>query len=104
MAKDCFETALEDPKCDFRVWGYLGQTLITLKKYNEANDCFTRLIMGLDEELRKDPENIFLLREKAKALSSMGLKDNALNIYDKILGIDPSADFIQEDLRRLGVL
>lgn len=100
----CFESALEYPDCDFRVWGYLAQSLKKLGRSSEANDAFSKLNMKLDEELRKDPNNIYLLREKAITFASMGLKDRALMIYNQILEIDPSADFVQEDIRRIGFL
>ena len=100
----CFESALEYPDCDFRVWGYLAQSLKAVGRYSEANDCFSRLNMKLDEELRKDPNNIYLLREKAITFASMGLKDRALMIYDQILEIDPSADFVQGDIEKIRFL
>jgi len=39
--------------------------------------------MNLGEELRKDPYNIYLLREKAITFASRGLKDRALMIIIK---------------------
>lgn len=104
LAVLCFEEALKSSSCDFRVWGYMAQSLKALGRYSEANDCFSRLSLKLDEELRKDPNNVYLLREKAITFASMGLKDRALMIYDQILDIDPSADFVQEDIRRLKFL
>ena len=103
-AISCFKKALEYPDCDFRVWGYLAQSLKLAGRYSEANDCFSRFNMELDDELRKDPNNIYLLREKAINFASMGLKDRALMIYNQILEINPSADFIQEDIEKIRFL
>ena len=101
MAVLCFEEALKSPNCDFRVWGYKAQSLKALGRIHEANACFSQLSLKLDAELRKDPNNIYLLREKAVTLASMGLKDRAIMVYNQILDIDPSADFVKEDINRL---
>lgn len=96
-AVECFDAVLKTKNPDFRVLGYKGRSLLELGRIQEAENCFKQMYIFLEDEISRDPRNIYLIREKAVTLAQLGRKRDALKCYDEILRIDPSAPFVEQD-------
>jgi tetratricopeptide (TPR) repeat protein len=73
-----------------------------LGRYEEADECFDEFFRRIDMEIKANPRDINLLRAKAVTLASIGERREALDLFLKIEQINPNAEFLEEDLRRLG--
>ena len=96
-AVECFDAVLKTKNPDFRVLGYKGRSLLELGRIQEAENCLKQMYIFLEDEISRDPRNIYLIREKAVTLAQLGRKRDALKCYDEILRIDPSAPFVEQD-------
>ena len=96
-AVEYFDAVLKTKEPDFRVLGYKGRSLIELGRLQEAENCLKQMYIFLEDEISRDPRNIYLIREKAVTLAQLGRKRDALKCYDEILRIDPSAPFVKQD-------
>lgn len=96
-AVECFDAVLKTKDPDFRVLGYKGRSLLELGRIQEAENCLKQMYIFLEDEISRDPRNIYLIREKAVTLAQLGRKRDALKCYDEILRIDPSAPFVEQD-------
>lgn len=96
-AVECFDAVLKTKDPDFRVLGYKGRSLLELGRIQEAENCLKQMYIFLEDEISRDPKNIYLIREKAVTLAQLGRKRDALKCYDEILRIDPSAPFVEQD-------
>ena len=100
-AVEYFDAVLKTKNPDFRVLGYKGRSLIELGRLQEAENCLKQMYIFLEDEISRDPRNIYLIREKAVTLAQLGRKRDALKCYDEILRIDPSAPFVEQDKRNI---
>lgn len=100
-AVECFDAVLKTKDPDFRVLGYKGRSLIELGRLQEAENCLKQMYIFLEDEISRDPRNIYLIREKAVTLAQLGRKRDALKCYDEILRINPSAPFVEQDKRNI---
>lgn len=96
-AVEYFDLVLKSKDPDFRVLGYKGRSLIELGRIKEAENCLKQMYIFLEDEISRDPRNIYLIREKAVTLAQLGRKRDALKCYDEILRIDPTAPFVEQD-------
>lgn len=96
-----FDLVLQTDNPDFRVLGYKGRSLIELGRLQEAENSLKQMYIFLEDEISRDPRNIYLIREKAVTLAQLGRKRDALKCYDEILRIDPSAPFVEQDKRNI---
>lgn len=96
-AVECFDAVLKTKDPDFRVLGYKGRSLLELGRIKEAENCLKQMYIFLEDEISRDPRNIYLIREKAVTLAQLGRRRDALKCYDEILRIDPSAPFVEQD-------
>ncbi len=96
-AVECFDAVLKTKDPDFRVLGYKGRSLLELGRIQEAENCLKQMYIFLEDEISRDPRNIYLIREKAVTLAQLGRKRDALKCYDEILRIDPTAPFVEQD-------
>ena len=96
-AVECFDAVLKTKNPDFRVLGYKGRSLLELGRIQEAENCLKQMYIFLEDEISRDPRNIYLIREKAVTLAQLGRKIDALKCYDEILRIDPTAPFVEQD-------
>ena len=103
-AVECFDAVLKTKNPDFRVLGYKGRSLLELGRIQEAENCLKQMYIFLEDEISRDPRNIYLIREKAVTLAQLGRKRDALKCYDEILRIDPSAPFVEQDKQNLRYL
>ena len=103
-AVEYFDAVLKTKEPDFRVLGYKGRSLIELGRLQEAENCLKQMYIFLEDEISRDPRNIYLIREKAVTLAQLGRKRDALKCYDEILRIDPSAPFVEQDKRNIMML
>ena len=60
------------------------------------------MYLFLEDELKKDSRNIYLMREKAVTLIQLGRRRDALSVYDEIEKLNPHAEFLAQDKARLG--
>lgn len=97
-----FDKVLTSDEPDFRVIGYKAVSLMELGKYQEAENAFKQMYLFLEDELKKDSRNIYLMREKAVTLIQLGRRRDALSVYDEIEKINPHAEFLAQDKARLG--
>ena len=100
-AVEYFDLVLKTKNPDFRVLGYKGRSLIELGRLQEAENCLKQMYIFLEDEISRDPRNIYLIREKAVTLAQLGRKRDALKCYDEILRIDPSAPFVEQDRQNI---
>lgn len=100
-AVEYFDLVLKTKEPDFRVLGYKGRSLIELGRLQEAENCLKQMYIFLEDEISRDPRNIYLIREKAVTLAQLGRKHDALKCYDEILRIDPNAPFVEQDKRNI---
>ena len=98
-----FNKGIECPDADFDIYGRKAQSLVQLGRYEEADECFDEFFKRIDIELKANPTDINLLRAKAVTLASIGEKREALDVFLKIEKINPNAEFLKEDLMRLGI-
>ena len=103
-AVECFDAVLKTKNPDFRVLGYKGRSLLELGRIQEAENCLKQMYIFLEDEISRDPRNIYLIREKAVTLAQLGRKRDALRCYDEILRIDSNAPFVEQDKRNLRYL
>ncbi len=120
------EVLLQDPS-DAQAQYVLGEVFFHEKKYKEALPYFQKAAasdprpylrrriartlneMGrgreainvLDNEMVRDARNPSLLKEKAIILNRMGLKDEALEVYETLGEILPGDQFIKKEMIRL---
>ena len=100
-AIEYFDAVLKTKNPDFRVLGYKGRSLIELGRLQEAENCLKQMYIFLEDEISRDPRNIYLIREKAVTLAQLGRKRDALKCYDEILRIDPTAPFVEQDRQNI---
>lgn len=98
-----FDKGIECPDADFDIYGRKAQSLVQLGRFEEADECFDEFFRLIDIEIKANPRDINLLRAKAVTLASVGERREALDIFLKIEQINPNAEFLQEDLMRLGL-
>ena len=98
-----FDKGIECPDADFDIYGRKAQSLLQLGRFEEADECFDEFFRLIDIEIKANPRDINLLRAKAVTLASVGEKRKALDIFLKIEEINPNAEFLEDDLRRLGI-
>ena len=101
MAVEYFDLVLKTKNPDFRVLGYKGRSLLELGRIQEAENCLKQMYIFLEDEISRDPRNIYLIREKAVTLAQLGRKSDALKCYDEILRINPSAPFVAQDKQNI---
>lgn len=97
-----FDKGIACPDADFDIYGRKAQSLVRLGRFEEADECFDEFFRLIDIEIKANPRDINLLRAKAVTLASIGEKREALDIFLKIEEINPNAEFLQDDLMRLG--
>ena len=100
-AVEYFDLVLKTQDPDFRVLGYKGRSLIELGRLQEAENCLKQMYIFLEDEISRDPRNIYLIREKAVTLAQLGRKRDALKCYDEILRINPNAPFVEQDKQNI---
>ena len=98
-----FDKGIECPDADFDIYGRKAQSLVQLGRFEEADECFDEFFRLIDIEIKANPRDINLLRAKVVTLASVGERREALDIFLKIEQINPNAEFLQEDLMRLGL-
>ena len=54
--------------------GYKGRSLLELGRIKEAENCLKQMYIFLEDEISRDPRNIYLIREKAVILAQLSGK------------------------------
>lgn len=103
-AVEYFDKVLKTSEPDFRVLGYKAVSLKELGRMQKAINSFKQMYIFIEDELAKDPRNIYLIREKAVTLMQLNRRNDALKCYDEILRIDPNASFVYSDKHNFGLL
>ena len=95
-----YEKALDHFEAAYRIkkTGYLTsriiRTLIDLERFEDAKDL-------IRQELIEDPDNLRILKAKARILAREGAHQEAADVYRKIYDLDPEDAFSYKELLRL---
>ncbi len=84
LLKETGEKISPPTEAEFEAWELLnkGVALGSLRRYNEAIDCY-------DKAIRINPEFAYAWHNKGTALDNLGNYNEAITCYDKVIGINP---------------
>ncbi len=89
----CFRRAFYKDKRPYTA-RWTARTLRKMDRYGEAEEL-------VDSALAAEPENVYLLKEKALILNRLEKREEALKTYEKIAGLDPGDRFVRKEIYRL---
>ncbi len=96
-ALEAYDEALDlisesDTETLAQTWLSKGTALKKTGKQGEATEAFARSLALYEKAILEDPGDVVLLQTRGRALYELGRYDEALEVYDQILGSSPGVE------------